>query len=145
MSEKSRRKAFTTITNFGFYQNLVEDAGSGETVWSINKNVEIGDVVYLYVCAPKSAIVATAVIADFPYLDEEVNSPFFGSYFAQMIELKMLNISITRKQLEWEFPHWRYWTQPRNSIQIPYNFALRLESWVQEIGYQENNRRNHCK
>jgi addiction module HigA family antidote len=57
-------KTFTTITNVGYYYSIIEDAQTGETVWTINKNARSGDTVLLYVCAPVSAIVATATVSE---------------------------------------------------------------------------------
>jgi hypothetical protein len=70
---------FTTITNIEYYQSLIDDAVEGETVWSINKNAKVGDLVLLYVCAPISAIVAFASISDEPFLEENINSEFFNT------------------------------------------------------------------
>lgn len=120
-------KSFTTITNFGFYQNLLDDSIVGSTEWTINKSAKPGDLVYLYVCQPKGAIVATAVIADLPYLDEDLNSVFFGHWFASMENLRMLDISISRPQLRQLFPDWGYWKQPRNNIEIPAQYCGLME------------------
>jgi hypothetical protein len=117
---------FTTITNIEYYQSLVDDAVEGETVWSINKNAKPGDVVLLYVCAPKSAIVATAIIADIPYLEENINSEFFNTWFAEMNELILLNTSISRHHLREIFHDWGYWKQPRNSVQVKTEYLSEL-------------------
>lgn len=111
-------KTFTTITNIGYYEDLKNDALEGNTEWTINKNAVVGDRVLLYVCAPVSSIVATAIVCDEPFVDEDVNSMWFGSWFAQMNELEMLNQLIPRRHLLATFPTWRYWTQPRNSILV---------------------------
>jgi hypothetical protein len=118
---------FTTITNAVFYYTLVEDAQAGETDWSINKNAKVGDQVLLYVCAPISAIVASALISDDVYLDEDINSPWYGTYFAQMNNLKMLDVKITRFQLRQMFPDWGYWKQPRNSVLVQPEYSRQLE------------------
>jgi hypothetical protein len=125
---------FTTITNVGYYETIREDSASGETEWTINKNARPGDMVLLYVCAPVSAIVAKAIISEEPYLNEDLNSEFLGLYFAEMSGLKMLEKPLTRKELIWEFPHWRYWTQPRNSIQVPKVFEVVLKNLLGEKG-----------
>ena len=116
-------KTYTTITNADFYETLKNDAQIGETQWTINKNARSGDSVLIYVCAPISAIVATAVVSDDPFENEDINSEWFGSFFALMENLQMLKKPITRKELFWEFPHWRYWTQPRNSVLVPETYA----------------------
>jgi hypothetical protein len=118
---------FTTITNNYFYEILKVDSRAGETDWSINKNAKVGDCVLLYVCAPVSAIVATAVISDDVYLDEDINSTWFGTWFAQMSELKMLDIKVTRHQLRQAFHDWKYWMQPRNSVLVKPEYLPQLE------------------
>lgn len=120
-------KTFTTITNFDFYSTLQTDAKAGETDWSINKNTKAGDRVLLYVCAPVSSIVATAFIADAPYIDEDVNSPWFLTWFAKMENLKMLDHKITRLELKMTFPDWKYWSQPRNGIQVLPKYLTKLD------------------
>lgn len=122
-------KFFTAITNIGYYEALKQDALEGSTEWTINKNAKIGDRVLLYVCAPVSSIVATATVCEAPYLNEDVNNEWFGSYFAEMNELAMLNTPIPRRHLLKEFPAWRYWTQPRNSVMVPAEF----ESGIQDL------------
>ena len=103
-------KIFTTITNFAYYESLKADSLEGNTEWTINKHAKIGDRVLLYVCAPLSAIVATAVVCEAPYLDEDVNSEWLGSYFAEMNQLTMLDAPIPRRHMLKIFPNWRYWT-----------------------------------
>lgn len=122
---------YTTITNVLYYQSLLDDAIQGETVWSINKNAKVGDAVLLYVCAPKSAIVATALIADSPYLEENINSEFFNTWFAEMNELTLLDISISRHHLREMFPDWGYWKQPRNSIAVPKQYERQLIDFIE--------------
>lgn len=121
---------FTTITNVAYFHSIEADSVVGETLWTINKNARPGDTVLLYVCAPVSAIVATAIVSDMPYLDEDVNSEFFGSYFAEMENLKLLDVKVTRHQLRQEFPDWRYWTQPRNSVRVPDEYLPKLEKML---------------
>lgn len=127
-------KIWTTITNVAFYYNLKEDSVEGNTTWTINKNARPGDVCAMYVCAPVSAVVATAVIAEDPFQEKDLNSPFFNTYFAEMNELKMLDISITRHQMRELFPEWRYWLQPRNSVQTPPEFLVKFTKNLQECG-----------
>lgn len=120
-------KTFTTITNVGYYYSLIEDAKTGETVWTINKNARSGDTVLLYVCAPVSAIVATAIVSDNPFIDNDINSEFFGSYFAEMENLSLLGEKLTRHNLREIFPNWGYWKQPRNSVEVPTIYKTELE------------------
>lgn len=128
-------KIYTTITNVAFYHALKEDALNGETEWSINRLARPGDMVLLYVCAPVSAIAATAFIAEPPYLEEDVNSPFFNTYFAKMDNLKMLDVSITRHQMRELFPDWRYWIQPRNSVVAPTEFQPQVLDLFGELNF----------
>lgn len=121
---------FTTITNVLYFHALQEDAKTGETDWSINKNAKPGDRVLLYVCAPISAIVATAYISDAPYLDEDINSMWFNTWFAEMEELKMLGIKITRHELREIFPDWGYWKQPRNSVLVEQKYLPKLDDVI---------------
>lgn len=122
---------YTTITNIAYYQALVEDAADGETCWSINKNAKPGDLVLLYVCAPISAVAATAVIADEPFLEESINSEFFGTWFAEMNDLALLKFPLERRWLVERFPAWGYWKQPRSSIAVPQAFEPELRRLIE--------------
>lgn len=123
---------YTTITNIDFYQTLIKDSFTGKTEWTINKNAKPGDIVLLYVCSPKSAIVATAIVADIPYQELDLNSMWFRGWFAEMENLKMLNHAISRKELLNYFPDWGYWKQPRNSIAVPKHFETKIKELVYE-------------
>ena len=109
---------------------LKEDSAAGETVWSINRHARVGDRVLLYVCAPVSSIVATATIAEDPYLNEDVNSEWFGTWFAEMNQLNMLDSPLPRRFLIDTFPGWRYWTQPRNSVKVPTEHEGELSDYL---------------
>lgn len=117
---------FTTITGADFYGTLFDDADDGSTEWSINKTARSGDVVLFYVCRPISAIVAVATVIETPYLDDDVTSCWYGKYFAEMENLRMLLEPIERNFLLKEFPTWHYWKQPRNSIQISQEFLPQI-------------------
>lgn len=121
-------QVFTSITSVDYYETLQQDAGAGgETNWTINKNARSGDRVLLYVCAPVSAIVAVATLTDDAYLEDEVNSPWYGRYFADMHALEMLALPVERKALLARLPDYKYWTQPRNSVLVPPKFLPVLE------------------
>lgn len=124
---------YTTITNFDFYQTLIEDSLEGHTNWTISKNAKPGDVVLLYVCSPISAIVATATLADIPYQETDLNSMWFRGWFAEMENLKLLKNQISRNFLIKTFSDWRYWKQPRNSVKVPREY----ENTMKEIIFAE--------
>lgn len=130
---------YTAITNKEYHQTLLDDSVEGETCWTINRNAKSGDEVVLYVCAPVSAIVAVASVVDAPVKDEDLNSIWFGSYFAEMENLRMLKEPIPRKSLLELFPDWRYWTQPRNSVAVPgeYERTIRKLTTTQPVGLPE--------
>jgi hypothetical protein len=120
------RALFTTITNAAFYEVLREDAESHQTNWTVNRHAKPGDEVLLYVCAPVSAVVAIGVIETVPELCEDPGSEWFGSYFADIHSLVMLEVPLTRTFLCAEFPTWRYWKQPRLSCLVRPEYASRL-------------------
>ena len=122
------QKTFTTITGADFYDSLVADAADGATEWSINKNAASGDTVLFYVCRPVSAIVAVATIIEKPYLEMDVSSVWYGKYFTEMENLRMLTEPLSRSRLLSEFPDWIYWKQPRNSIVVRTEFQPKLEA-----------------
>jgi hypothetical protein len=124
---------YTAITNIEYHQTLLDDSVEGETCWTINKNAKSGDEVVLYVCAPVSAIVAIATVVDEPIKDEDLNSMWFGSYFADMEDLRMLKEPIERTFLLSRFPDWRYWTQPRNSVAVPSQYESRIHTLIEAI------------
>lgn len=116
-------KVYTTVTGIDYYESLREDAANGgETNWTINRQARSGDRVLLYVCAPVSAIVAVASVVDPPYPDEDVQSIWFGRFFADLADLRMLEEPIQRATLLARLPDFKYWKQPRNSIAVPPEF-----------------------
>lgn len=117
---------FTTITNIAYYETLIEDAGEGETNWTINRNARRGDRVLLYVCAPVSAIVAIAEVSDTPVQETNPSSEWRGLYFSNMHGLRMLEKPITRAKLLVAFSTWGYWKQPRTGVQVPAEFIPTL-------------------
>ncbi len=123
---KSSNKAtalYTSITNYEYYDTLRADAHDDATTnWTINKAARRGDTVLLYVCAPVSAIVATARVSSTPELCDNPQDPWFGKHFADMDNLRLLNLQIGRHNLLEDVPSWRYWKQPRNSIRVPDEF-----------------------
>jgi hypothetical protein len=125
-----KRRIYTTITNQEFYELLKEGAEQGTTNWTINQNAQVGDIVCLYVKAPTSAIVAVAIIETKPELCENPQSPWFGSYFAEMHSLYMLTEPMTRDFLIEAFPIWRYWRQPRTSSRVPDPFVNRMADLI---------------
>jgi hypothetical protein len=122
---------YTTITNSDYYQNLQDDSREGSTAWTINRHAKSGDLVLLYVCAPVSAIVATAIVVDEPEQDLDPNSIWFKSYFAEMENLRMLKEPISRNALLKGFSSWRYWTQPRNSVAVPREYEGEIRRLVE--------------
>lgn len=120
-------KRWTTITNVGYYETIREDAGEGETNWTVSQHARRGDKVFLYVCAPVSAIVATAIVSEMPAREDDPGSIWCGLYFADMHNLCMLENPITRADLLLKFPDWRYWKQPRSGIQVPKEYEAQLD------------------
>jgi len=115
---------FTTITNYDYYETLRIDAiEDAVTNWTINKNAKPGDIVLLYVCAPVSAVVATARVATIPALCEDPQSAWFRKHFSDMDDLRLLALQIGRHNLLEDLPSWRYWKQPRNSVRVPDEFV----------------------
>jgi hypothetical protein len=119
---------YTTVTNPVFYEDLVADSADGETNWSVSRHVRAGDLILLYVTAPVSAIVAAAEASDDAAQDDDPKSPWFGHFFCDMHDLRMLARPVTRAELVTAFPNWGYWRQPRNSIRVPGEFAAALEA-----------------
>jgi hypothetical protein len=126
---------YTTVSNQEYYEVLFEDAQTGETSWTVNRNARAGDRILLYICAPVSAIVATAVVVTEPEKDEDPNSVWFDHWFADMEELRMLPEPITRQMLLEKFPDWGYWTQPRNSVRVPEEYLIALGGLLERHSY----------
>lgn len=120
------RDIYVTPSNAEFYEILQEDAAAGETNWTVNKNCRPGDVIALYICAPVSAIVATALIAAPPEKDEDAKSPWLGKYLADMENLQMLDEPLERIFLMKKFTGWKYFSQPRNAVKVPDDIAPAL-------------------
>lgn len=116
-----------TVTNVEYYEVLRDDAGEGETNWSVNRHTRRGDRILLYVCAPVSAVVATGYASEDAYLEDDPQSEWFGKYFVDMHGLTMLDKPVTRAELIARFPEWGYWKQPRNCVRVPalYEAAVR--------------------
>ena len=118
------RSYWTTVTNLEFYDALRRDAEfDGATNWTISRNARRGDVVFLYVCSPVSAIVAFGFLATDPAQEWDLNSPWYGQWFADISGLTMLEHPMTRTGLLTRFEGWGYWKQPHQSVRIPDKFA----------------------
>jgi uncharacterized protein YsxB (DUF464 family) len=124
------KNAYTTVSNAAFYEALREDSAEGETNWTINRHARRGDHVIMYVCAPVSAIVATATVATDPEQDDDPASEWFGHYLADMKDLTLLAEPVTRARLVADFPGWGYWKQPRNSVRVPERVLAGLKMLV---------------
>ncbi|MEO6390828.1 MAG: hypothetical protein ABIP75_03190 [Pyrinomonadaceae bacterium] len=121
---------FITVTNSEFHEVLKTDAAEGLTNWTISQYARRGDIVWLYVTRPVMAIVAMAIVSGTPKLDQNPNSEWFGFYLADLEDLVMLRVPITRASLLQFAPTWGYWRQPRQSVQVPAEF----EDKIWEIG-----------
>lgn len=116
-------KTYSTVTNIGYYQAILDDSIEGETIWTINRHARPGDRVLLYVCAPVSAFVAVAEVTAPPEIEDDPNSEFQGSYFAPMHGLRLLGVPLKRTDLLELRPDFKYLKQPRQSIEIVPRFA----------------------
>lgn len=130
------RRIFITPSNAEFYACVKEDAASAEatTNWTISKHARRGDLMLLYICAPVSAIVASAMLSDDPELEENPRAEFFGHHLADMIDVRLLREPITRAEMMSLFPEWRYMRQPRNSVAAPDGLIPELEALLRERG-----------
>lgn len=112
-------KTYSTVTNIGYYQAILDDSLEGETTWTINRHARPGDRVLLYVCAPVSAFVAVAEVSAAPVLEDDPHSEFRGKYFAEMHGLRLLETPLKRADLLALLPDYKYLKQPRQSVEIP--------------------------
>lgn len=122
------KRTFITVSSNIFYDVLRDDAAEGgETNWTVSRHAKRGDKILFYVCAPISAIIATATLETDTEKDDDIQSEWFGSHLADMHSLEMLAAPVSRKTLVEKFPHWGYWKQPRNSVQVSAEFLPELE------------------
>lgn len=123
----SETPIFITPTNEAYHRTLIEDAREGETNWTISRHAKPGNLILLYVCSPVSAVVAVGTVASQPVAITDPQDPFLGLWRADITELRLMdNNWLPRNLLLRELPDWRYLRMPRNSIQVPAQFAAKL-------------------
>ena len=130
------RATWITPSNPIYYESLVEDCASGETLWSISKHAQCGDRVLLYICAPVMAIVAAATLTADPQLLDAPENEWHGTYMAAMGGLRLLGTPISRALLMQTFPSWRYWIQPHRSSRVRDEFVPGLDGLLASPGEQ---------
>lgn len=123
---KTVKRTYVTPSNVAYYETLCEDAGAGESNWTISRHARRGDRMVLYICAPVSALVAVATIATHPELDDDPSSEWYGHHFADVRDLRLLREPIKRVVLRMAIPDWRYFKQPRNCVAVPPQFEPKL-------------------
>lgn len=130
------RATWITPSNAIYYEDLVEDCASGETLWSISKHAQCGDRVLLYICAPVMAIVAAATLMADPQLLDAPENEWHGTYMAAMGGLRLLETPISRRLLMQTFPGWRYWLQPHRPSKVRDEFVSGLDVLLAPPGEQ---------
>lgn len=110
---------YVTVTNAGYLPTLREDAAAGGlTNWTVGRHLKKGDRVLLYAKAPISAVVAEAFVASKPVVDDDVNSTWYGLFFADLYGLRVFREFLTRDRLMREMPGMGFWRQPRRGTLV---------------------------
>ena len=106
----------------GDFSALKRAAISGETFehWSSLKSARTGDVVFFYVPAPVSGIVATGRVL------RDAHSGRNWQYEAEVGNIKWLQSPVLLKRLKREFPGWRWVDYPRSKLTLDAAKADRL-------------------
>lgn len=87
--------------------------------WTINRSALPGDRVVFYMIAPVSAFVATGVVAEVPWVDNDESSGWPGHYRSEMIDIQMLPRQVSLVEAKEQFPKWAFLHQPRRSSPVP--------------------------
>lgn len=91
------------------------------TCWTTHKEAKVGDVVYFYITAPVSGIVAKGIIASEPELNYDLESRWYGYHFSDINKLQRIK-DIPIRDIRRFFPDWAYWRYPRRNSLIPMRF-----------------------
>lgn len=102
------------------------------TCWTTHKEAKIGDVVYFYITAPISGIVAKGVVNSEPELNDIANHRWAGYYFSDISELTPVKeFPIAISQIRRLFPDWAYWRYPRRNTRIPDEFVTAFNALIE--------------
>lgn len=129
------RKTFITVTSQDYLASLEEDAGEGESNWTLgkNSNPRKGDRLLLYCKAPISGLVAVARIASTPELIEEADHEFRGNYCADINEIRLLGAYVHRETIVAAIPAWGWPKQPRTCVQVPDAYTVKLMELIERV------------
>lgn len=81
--------------------------------WAIHSKARAGDYVLLYFSRPRSALVASGIVA------ADARKDAGSGYSALIHQLELLSAAVTIDDLRQTFHSWRYWKRPQVNIQVP--------------------------
>ena len=115
-------------------KDLTEIAAASEpSTWTIHSLAKKGDKVFFYFRSPKSAIVATGVVAADPKKVTDARKYWYGRFMAPIGEIDLLAVDLPHQAIRRAFPSWGYWSQPRLSTQIPDRHVGKLRALIRDI------------
>jgi hypothetical protein len=98
---------------------LVTDA---DVVWTSHKAANPDDVVFFYITAPVSAIVASGIVEGDYWLNEDIESRWEGKLMNEISILRGIDSPkphVSMRRLREIFPEWNWLRYPRQNTQIP--------------------------
>lgn len=103
---------------------LITDAVVG---WTSHKAIAVDDVVFFYIVAPVSAIVAEGIIVSDNWLNEDVGSKWEGRLMSEIVVDRGIDESkphVSMRRLREIFPEWNWLRYPRQNTQVPADIIL---------------------
>lgn len=126
------KRVFVTATSPDYLETLREDAQTGVSNWTLSRHARPADRLLLYVTAPVMSFVAQARVVTVPELLVEADNSFRGSYCADIADLAMLRVLLSRSLLLSQLKGWGWPKQPRQSVRVPDAYVQKLLKLVED-------------
>src|SRR5689334_16991645 len=81
--------------------------------WTVEQSAEPDDSLVFYMIRPLSCFVATGVLADKPWLNENRRSKWYGRHIANIKNVWLLSRSVPISEAKLEFFSWRFLWRPQ--------------------------------
>lgn len=103
-----------------FFENH-ENFQTEKWFWTVPKSAKIGDIGFVYLCAPVSRIVGQIEIIDEPFFNQHTFPTWQNNWMSEIGNVKFFAPcgALTIKGLRALFPDWSWLRYPRGKTRIP--------------------------
>lgn len=100
--------------------------------WTCPGTAKPGDLLLFYLMRPLSSIVGTAQVAAEPFVNNDLDSEWFGARMAEYENLTMLAREdyLSLWQMQEFFPAWHWTKRPQGAVKIPDIYKKDLLSFL---------------